>query len=246
MQNTVEEGHCQPKPDFLAEAAQLLNGSGLIPRGVVNFTDEEMAISSLPRIGSELWPARSVMLIGNAGSDYWHHFETWCEYQDQLPADPLDCWSAEIIGEVAAQLGGRAIGPNDRPFQPFQQWAMRAEGLRPSPLGLLMHPVYGLFHAYRGAIILPVDVMNPPVPKVIHLCDLCVEKPCIKACPVNAHRGPDFDYLACMDHLDGNRQGDCMQSGCRDRNACPHGSAYRYDARVQRFHQLSFLRGKPA
>ncbi len=30
---------------------------------------------------------------------------------------------------------------------------MAAEGLKPSPLGLLMHPEYGLWHGYRGAIL---------------------------------------------------------------------------------------------
>ena len=29
---------------------------------------------------------------------------------------------------------------------------MRAEGLKPSPLGVLVHPDFGLWHGYRGAI----------------------------------------------------------------------------------------------
>ena len=29
---------------------------------------------------------------------------------------------------------------------------MRAEAVAPSPLGILIHPDYGLWHAYRGAL----------------------------------------------------------------------------------------------
>ena len=48
--------------------------------------------------------------------------------------------------------GGTAWFPSEKPWQPFQQWAMRAEGLKASPLGVLIHPDYGLWHGYRGAI----------------------------------------------------------------------------------------------
>ena len=62
------------------------------------------------------------------------------------------------IGAVAATFGARAVSPSDRPYLPFQQWAMRAEGLKPSPLGILMHPRYGLWHAYRGALLFDAEI----------------------------------------------------------------------------------------
>ena len=80
------------------------------------------------------------------------------ERSRQELANPLDTWSREVIGEVAEEFGARAVSPSDRPYLPFQQWAMRAEGLRPSPLGILMHPEYGLWHAYRGALLFDVEI----------------------------------------------------------------------------------------
>ena len=35
---------------------------------------------------------------------------------------------------------------------------MRAEGLKPSPIGILMHPQFGLWHAYRGALLFDVEI----------------------------------------------------------------------------------------
>src|SRR5690606_4746447 len=117
----------------------------------------------------------------------WRHFRRWRQQQPSSLANPLDTWSREVIGAVAREAGARAVSPNDRPYLPFQQWAMRAEGLKPSPLGILMHPEYGLWHAYRGALLFDVEIDVPPLREVLHLCDLCVGKPCLKACPVEAY-----------------------------------------------------------
>ena len=62
--------------------------------------------------------------------------------------------------DSAAEIGGQAIFPSDKPYMPFQQWAMQAEGLKKSPLGMLIHPVYGLWHAYRGAILMPASALR--------------------------------------------------------------------------------------
>jgi hypothetical protein len=34
----------------------------------------------------------------------------------------------------------------------------------------------------------------------------------------------------------------CLEKGCRARNACPIGTAYRYPAEVQAFHMAKFVR----
>jgi epoxyqueuosine reductase QueG len=147
-----------------------------------------------------------------------------------------------VIGDVAAEFGARAISPSDRPYLPFQQWAMRAEGLKPSPLGILMHPEYGLWHAYRGALLFDVEIPIQAPREVIHLCDLCVGKPCLKACPVGAYSEAGFAYQACLDHVRGPSGEPCRTTGCLDRNACPYGAAYRYPAEAQAFHMAAFMR----
>ena len=162
---------------------------------------------------------------------------------------PLDTWSREVIGKVAEAFGVRAVSPSDRPYLPFQQWAMRAEGLKPSPLGILMHPEYGLWHAYRGALLFgdgdvveALESARQATHAPIHLCDLCLGKPCLNACPVGAYSAGGFAYQDCLSHVRGPAGGACRESGCLARNACPYGLAYTYPASVQAFHMEAYAR----
>ena len=210
---------------MLSEIAAALAPHGLISRGGVTLDDAAL---------------RSVLLVGNAGASYWPRFSRWWREQPEDLANPLDTWSRTVIGEVAEKFGARVVMPNDRPFAPFQQWAMRAEGLRPSPLGLLIHPVHGLWHAYRGALAFDVEIPIQGAGEVIHPCDLCIGKPCLNACPVDAFSAAGFVYEACVEHVRSPHGARCRERGCLARNACPVGVDYRYPAEVQAFHQKAF------
>jgi hypothetical protein len=187
-------------------------------------------------------PAKSVLLVGQAGAAPWPHFLRWRERQSRIVADPLDTWSREVIGTVATEFGARAVSPSDRPYLPFQQWAIRAEGLKPSPLGILMHPRYGLWHAYRGALLFEDELPVAATGAALHLCDTCIDKPCLKSCPVGAYSASGFAYEACLSHVRGQNGGPCRSGGCLDRNACPYGADYRYPLEVQAFHMTAFVR----
>lgn len=217
--------------------AAALRPSGLCLRGGFN-----VAAGETLQAGPSGARARAVVLVGNAGAGYWPQFQRWLTAQTETPENPLDDWCRQMIGAVAAAFGAWAVSPADRPYHPFQQWAMRAEGLRASPLGVLIHPEYGLWHAYRGALLLDVEIDEASPREVIHLCDLCVGKPCRKQCPVEAHAGEGFLYEACLGHVRGARGAACRDGGCLDRNACPYGEAYRYPEAVRRFHMQAFMR----
>ena len=125
---------------------------------------------------------------------------------------------------------------------------MAAEGIKASPLGLLIHPEYGLWHGYRGAILFGADALaksgytRPSATGMVnHPCDDCVDKPCLSRCPVEAF-GPDgLAVSACRDYLASakGREG-CMVSGCVARDACPAGRDYRYGEEQIRFHMKAF------
>jgi hypothetical protein len=212
-----------------------LAGKGLILRGGFVFSADDAAPA-----GPTGQPARSLLLVGQTGGAPWPHFLKWRAEQPASLHNPLDTWTREVIGAVAQEFGARAVSPSDRPYLPFQQWAMRAEGLKPSPLGILMHPEFGLWHAYRGALLFDTEIDVEPPREVIHFCDLCIGKPCLKACPVDAHDGRRFDHAACLSHVRGARGGPCREGGCLDRNACPYGRDYRYPADEQAFHMAAF------
>lgn len=210
---------------------------GLILRGGFNFSASET-----PPAGPSGWPAKAVVLVGQAGAAAWPHFRRWWRGQPDDLENPLDTWCREVIGTVAKDFGARGVSPSDKPYLPFQQWAMRAEGLRPSPLGILMHPQYGLWHAYRGALLFDADLPVEQADNPIHLCDACVGKPCLKACPVDAYSAQGFAHEDCLAHVRGPKGGPCRTGGCLDRNACPYGTAYRYPAEIQAFHMKAFAR----
>jgi len=215
-------------------------GEALAPHGLILRGGFDFTASDTPPHGLSGAPTKSMLLVGQAGAAPWPHFLRWREQQPRQIANPLDSWSRQVIGAVAEAFGARSVSPSDRPYLPFQQWAMRAEGLKPSPLGILMHPQYGLWHAYRGALLFEDEIALPQQGAAIHLCDACVDKPCLKSCPVDAYSREGFAYQACLAHVRGANGEPCQSGGCLDRNACPYGTEYRYPPDIQAFHMASF------
>ncbi|WP_420962813.1 hypothetical protein [Brucella sp. IR073] len=209
---------------------------GLIPRGGFVFADGEDAPHAT---GSN--PAKCAVLVGHAGSSIWPHFSRWHANEGWGRADPLDDWSKQVLGEAARRLGARAVFPSDKPWLPFQQWAKRAEGLKPSPLGLLIHPAYGLWHAYRGALLFDGAIDFPARGESEHPCDQCMAKPCLAACPVEAFDGAGYAVERCRDYLVTEAGKTCRDGGCLARLACPVGREYAYTPAQQQFHMAAFV-----
>ncbi|NTG46796.1 4Fe-4S dicluster domain-containing protein [Agrobacterium rhizogenes] len=209
---------------------------GVFVRGMVCFDDGE---GPLLRDGT---PARSVILLGNIGGSIWQPFSRWWQLSENTGCrDPLDDWSKAIIQPIAAALGATAYFPSDPPWQPFQRWAMKAEGLSASPLGILIHPEYGLWHGYRGALGFAESIEEHGARTVSkHPCDHCAEKPCLTACPADAVTSVGFDVAGCRSHLRTDMgQVGCMIGGCLARNACPVGASYRYSPAQLAFHMAA-------
>ncbi len=190
--------------------------------------------------------ARAVLLVGNIGGSLWPAFSRWREGEGpDAPADPLDCWSKAVLLPVARGVGATAFFPSDPPWQPFQQWAMRAEGMRPSPLGILIHPRYGLWHGYRGALAfaeVPEGMEEDGESGAPHPCDHCVEKPCLSACPAGAILPEGFQYHPCRSFLASPEGQLCLDGGCVARDACPVGREHRYPPEQIRFHMAALKR----
>ena len=184
--------------------------------------------------------AKTLVLIGAIGRENRAAFAASAEARDGRP-DPLDRWSRRIIDGLAAKLGAHALFPfGGPPFLPFQRWAQKAETLYPSPLGMLIHPVFGLWHSWRGALAFETEFDLPPRDARPSPCETCRDKPCLTACPVGAFSPAGYDVRACVSHLDSKEGADCMDEGCRARRACPIGTEYRYGADQAAFHMKAF------
>jgi hypothetical protein len=219
------------------ELSDALARHGLILRGGFDFAEGEGAPP-----GPSGEPACSVVLVGHGGGSIWSHFQTWLKGHTDTSANPLDDWSRAVLDAIAGDFGARAVFPSDQPYLPFQRWAMKAEGLKLSPLGILIHPEFGLWHAYRGALLFDVErkIQLPAEP--IHLCDLCDGKPCLSSCPANAVSMNGFNVMRCGEHVQSNAGSDCRERGCLARSACPLDS-YRYNIEQVAFHMAAYLRG---
>ncbi|SDO98615.1 Ferredoxin [Phyllobacterium sp. YR620] len=213
-----------------------LEPHGLVPRGgfVFGAADDIPVLPDGTR-------ARSVVLVGHFGSSIWQAFTAWRRDNPGV-ASPLDSWSKQVLNAIASEFGGYSVFPSDRPYLPFQQWAMRAEGLRPSPLGLLIHPQYGLWQAFRGALLFRQSMAFAPLQENGHPCDVCASKPCLSACPVDAFDGETYAVARCRDYLATEPGQTCMEGGCLARLGCPVGRQYAYFGDQQRFHMTAFAR----
>lgn len=225
----------------LDDISKALNPGGLLVLGAVRADVSD----NIPGSGPDRGKDSTLILIGNAGSAIWPPFSS--EGLDGKP-DPLDRWTRRVLDGVSDELARQfdtrlsVLYPFEGPpYWPFQRWAIRSGAAHPTPIGPLIHPTYGPWHAYRGAFVIASSFFIPDPVKNDRACDTCADTPCLTTCPVEAFSGDDYDVPACADHLDNNRDGKCMNGGCLARRACPVGRDFHYAPAHARFHMQIFL-----
>ncbi len=185
-------------------------------------------------------PAASVVLVGNVGPAMWRKFDAAGPHAGP---DPLNDWSERVISMAADDLRASALFPfSGPPFLPFQRWAQKAEAVHPSPLGILIHPDYGLWHAYRGAFTFADAIDFGPRDERASPCETCADRPCLSGCPVGAFDNKGYNVQVCIGHLTASTGEECSGSGCLARRACPIGTRYQYERAQTRFHMKAFVR----
>ncbi|HVJ33915.1 MAG TPA: hypothetical protein VND94_12425 [Terriglobia bacterium] len=225
----------------MSKIVEALRVQGLLLRGGF-LLDPETDQALLGRFPD----ARQLLLVGNAGSAIWPHLKRFLTANPAVP-DPLDHWTSRVLGEIAGRFDAMALFPfGGAPWWPFQQWARRADTVSPSPLAILIHPTYGLWHAYRGVLLLRSAVaLPPPPPPTTSPCDSCSDKPCLHSCPVAAFSPAGYDVEGCARHVNSTAGLECQTRGCLARLACPVGQQYRYESEHAVFHMAAFQRSHP-
>lgn len=180
---------------------------------------------------------RSLVLLAPDEPRFWDIWRASPEYADG-DSDPLDRWSARVIGALARDCSGAALFPfTGPPYFPFYSWAIRSGRCFASPVTLLVHDTAGLFISFRGAIALsePAPAQEPTTSP----CRTCMSQACRAACPANALTPNGYDTGHCHRWLDAAHGQNCLTGGCLTRRACPVG-ATRRNAEQSAYHMQRF------
>ena len=205
------------------EARALLAPFGLLPFGW--FRDED---------------GTAGLLVGNIGSSLWTAFKVSGEFSDGQN-NGLDRWTETSLRPIARTLDAELRFPFGEIIWPFQKWAGQATGMKQSPIGLFIHPEYGLWTAFRGALMFDADIEFEAQLVSNHPCDSCVEKPCLTTCPIGAFTAEGYDYLSCKSHVRSEAGDACRRGSCLARKSCPIGTKYTYEQDHQAFHMAAYI-----
>jgi hypothetical protein len=162
---------------------------------------------------------KTLLMLGPDEPAFWPAFCQSNEYRDGAP-DPVDRWSARVIGDWATDLGATPLFPfGPPPFLPFYTWALRTGRIHRAPVQFLVHDRAGLFVSFRGALALREHIALPPAPAPP--CQSCAEQPCRSACPIGALTPTAYDVPACKSYLGSAAGHDNLSNGCFVRRSCP-------------------------
>jgi hypothetical protein len=195
--------------------------------------------------------ARSIIVIGNGGGAFWRAFTDyaawhrgWCDRENPLDDFTQTIVEREVVGAV------RASGVRCTPVYPFinrgatlnfMELGKLAGLAGPSIIGVVVHPVYGPWIAFRAAILVNVEIDAPGEALGFDPCPACQTRSCISACPAQAVAFPaGWDIPRCLTHRV-EMEADCA-ARCHARTGCVLGPNHRYPEDELAYHQMRALR----
>jgi hypothetical protein len=224
----VNDQELQAGASFLAEAGLTLFAI-LDCAALPAETSEAMLSAEIP-----LANYRRLVLIGHGGRRMWAELHTW----GINTGDPIDHYSTvmtrQFIRDYLHNPPTLWLYPNTPYLVPLQQLGQLACWSHPSPLGQGIHPVYGVWFAYRAAFLTTLDLPLRTDPPQISPCESCADKPCFRACPVGAVQLNRFDVNSCAHHR--LRPGSFCADRCLARLACPVFPEHRYTLPQIQYH----------
>lgn len=199
--------------------------------------------------------ARSIILVGNGGGGLWRAFT---EYALREPGwmgreNPLDDFTRIAI-EASVVPAVRASGAQcttvypfigDGPKLNFMELAKLAGLGGPSIIGVVLHPTYGPWIAFRAAILTDADIDAAGPVLAFDPCPSCTVRSCISSCPAGAVAFPaGWNIPRCLTHRV-ETEADCANR-CHARVGCVLGPEHRYPDDELAYHQGRALRAMRA
>jgi epoxyqueuosine reductase len=233
--------------DLLSRIRESLAPHGLNLIGTTTVAAYETLAPPQYHVNALLPQAKTLVVIGNGGGDFWRGFRAYCEAHPdwlQTQEHPLDAYTVAVI-ETSLTPGLQAAGTTYRYVYPFRFWTepvsfmhlARAAGLAGSSLlGVVIHPEYGPWMALRAALFLDQDLFAPPPAPGFDPCPACTERACVTACPAGAiSEATNWDIPACVQHRMRVAE-DCVDY-CHARYDCVYGREHRYPLDELQYHQ---------
>lgn len=215
--------------EFTARLTEL----GLVLRGGFHPLPED-AVPALP----DGTTTTTLLMVGSVGPMFWEQVR---QAPEAAGPDPINRWTERVLGDLADAVLFPFHGPS---YHPFQRWARRADPeLATSPLGILIHPEFGLWHALRAALQFRQRLELPAATGRPSPCTSCADRPCLNTCPVDAFGAHGYAVATCRTYLGTLSGQPCMIQGCQARLACPIGKAYRHRGGQAQHHMRAFARG---
>ncbi len=195
--------------------------------------------------------ARSIVAIANGGGAFWKAFQRharenpgWLEREN-----PLDDFTQVVIErEICPALSGAGVAHTivypfmgGGPTLNFMELGKVAGLGGPSIIGVLVHPVFGPWIAFRAALLLEEELDAPGAAAGFDPCPRCAARTCVSACPAGAVSHPaGWDIPRCLAHRV-EREAECAPR-CAARVACVLGPEHRYPDDELAYHQMRALR----
>jgi len=183
---------------------------------------------------------KSLVLLGNGGSLFWEKMQNSGFQSD----NPFDDFSISLLERTISEywnLENYKILYPDNQLIPLMKIGELAGWHHPSPMGIGIHPTYGLWFAYRIAFVTTADLVKQREDSKEHHCMNCSSKPCIDACPAKAliEDGP-MDTQKCISYC--VTEGTLCNSKCLSRVSCLIASDKRYTDEQLHYHYSRALK----
>ena len=188
-------------------------------------TLSEEVIQTLPDTANEDYPC--LLLVGTKGSGFWNYLQDTNQTDGHAFDQVSEQKTLELLSDQFPNIKTITVYPHDDYMIPLQKLGHRVGWGRPSLLGLHIHADYGTWFAYRTALLVSETFPQTEDSTAQPVCEVCVDKPCMSACPVAAvNTLGEFNISACMGYR--VKDNSVCADRCLSRLACPVGADYFY------------------
>lgn len=175
-----------------------------------------------------------LLLTGHGGRLFWEKLQE----AGMETADPVDTFSTQLTTQFIRDYLGNPphllLYPFGDYLVPLTQLGEWAGWSHPSPLGQGIHAHFGVWFAYRTAVLLNGSFPATPRLQNSSPCQNCVDKPCITACPAGAVQEAGFQMSPCINFR--LRTHSPCADRCLARMACPVAPEHRYTLPQIQYH----------